>query len=205
MSTRAVKNQKSNYHHGNLYPVLLASATEIIRKEGIESLSLRKLADRASVSRTAPYHHFKNKSALLCAIADDVFRLRLQHMKSNFNDQSRPLYERIRWFMHDYLKFAGEDPEIYELMFGPMIWKQDLITKDLKTSSYLCFQFQVEMIRTAREGGFLKLDENVLRAAEVIWATLREIAKLQIDGIYIYASQIDEMCDCAIDIFFHKS
>jgi len=198
------QNHKTNYHHGNLHQVLLETATEIIRNEGIEGLSLRKLADRTSVSRTAPYHHFKNKSALLCAVAEDVFRLRLEHLKSNFDDESRPLYERLQWFMHDYLNFASKDPEIYELMFGPLIWKQKLSTKELESSAYLCFQFQVKIITVAQKAGYLKLDENVLRAAEVIWATLHGIAKLQIDGIYIHASQVEEMCDCAIDIFFHK-
>ena len=200
----AKTNLKSSYHHGNLHQVLLDTATDIIRTEGIENLSLRKLADKSGVSRTAPYHHFKNKNALLCAIAEEIFRLRLDHLESNFNDESRPLYERLRWFMHDYLKFAGDEPEIYELIFGPLIWKQKLSTEELQSSSYECFQFQVHIIKTAQEAGLLKLDENVLRATEVIWATLHGIAKLQIDGIYIHASQVEEMCDCAINIFFNK-
>ncbi|MFT6249933.1 MAG: hypothetical protein ACJAZQ_003234, partial [Cognaticolwellia sp.] len=33
------------------------------------------------------------------------------------------------------------------------------------------------------------------------WATLHGIAQLVIDGIYADASQIDEMCQCAVDLF----
>ena len=40
---------------------------------GIEALSLRKLAEQVGVSRTATYHHFKDKHDLLCAVAAEGF------------------------------------------------------------------------------------------------------------------------------------
>ena len=66
-----IKNN-SSYHHGNLRQTLLSAATQMIAENGIESLSLRKLADKVSVSRTAAYHYFDDKNDLLCAIASDA-------------------------------------------------------------------------------------------------------------------------------------
>ena len=64
---------KANYHHGDLRPNLLSAATEMITAGGVESLSLRKLAEKVGVSRTATYHHFKDKHDLLCAVAAQGF------------------------------------------------------------------------------------------------------------------------------------
>ena len=70
---------KGSYHHGDLRSSLLEAAKAMLSESGIEGLSLRKLADRVGVSRTAPYHHFKDKNELLCAIAQEGF----DHWHSN--------------------------------------------------------------------------------------------------------------------------
>lgn len=56
------------YHHGDLRAVLLQTAFECLEAEGIENLSIRSLASRAGVSKTAPYRHFKDKEALLASL-----------------------------------------------------------------------------------------------------------------------------------------
>ena len=63
-------SNKANYHHGNLRETLIEASAHIIKLQGIEGLSLRKLADQVGVSRAAPYHHFKDKNALLAAVAE---------------------------------------------------------------------------------------------------------------------------------------
>ncbi len=67
--------EKKAYHHGDLKSVLLDETARILREEGEDALSLRRLAANIGVSRTAPYHHFRDKQSLLCAVADNV-----QHM-----------------------------------------------------------------------------------------------------------------------------
>lgn len=53
--------------------------------------------------------------------------------------------------------------------------------------------------------GILPKSQNSLRLAQVTWATLHGIAQLVIDGIYADASQIDEMCQCAVDLFMSQN
>ena len=67
--------QRTNYHHGDLRLSLVKAAGELIQEQDVEALSMRKLADHVGVSRTAPYHHFKDKNELLCAIAESGFKL----------------------------------------------------------------------------------------------------------------------------------
>ena len=62
------------YHHGKLREALLARATETIEEAGVEGISLRQLARDLGVSHAAPGRHFRDKQALLDALAFDGFR-----------------------------------------------------------------------------------------------------------------------------------
>ncbi len=63
-----MSNDKA-YHHGNLAQAIIQLAAEIIAEKGVEALSLRGLARDLGVSHNAPSRHFKNKAALLTAVA----------------------------------------------------------------------------------------------------------------------------------------
>ena len=63
------------YHHGDLKNALIEKGLEIIEESGIESLSLRKTAERCGVSSAAPYAHFKNKDELVNSIRNYVMEL----------------------------------------------------------------------------------------------------------------------------------
>ncbi len=191
----------SNYHHGDLRATLLKEANEMVRESGVEAISLRKLSSRVGVSRTAPYHHFKNKNELLCAIAEQGFCLLDDRIRAGFNNDNHLPQDKLYGYVHGYVKFAKDNPELYELMFGRTIWKQQISTEDLRTAAYPCFQHQVKMIGEWQKSGLLDKNQNTLRLSQVIWGTLHGIAKLLIDGIYTQTSQVEEICDCAVELF----
>jgi AcrR family transcriptional regulator len=113
--------KKPNYHHGNLRDSLIAKATNLLREHGVDGLSLRKLADAVGVSRTAPYHHFKDKNALLCALAEQGFMRWRAEAEAIFEQQDVNDFEKVRQFVRDYIYYAADNPELYELMFGRTI------------------------------------------------------------------------------------
>src|SRR5436853_7154633 len=59
------------YHHGDLSRALVEAARRILEAEGPTALSLRAVAREAGVSPAAPYHHFKDKTELLEAVAHE--------------------------------------------------------------------------------------------------------------------------------------
>ena len=193
--------EKPNYHHGDLRTTLLNVASEMIKESGIKEVSLRKLAARVGVSRTAPYHHFKDKNALLCGIAETGFQQLNNINKIGFKDTKLSKHEHFSRFIHDYIQFANNNPDLYELMFGRTIWKDKSSTQELRDSAYPCFQFQVSMIEEWQKQGLLNVDDNPLRASQVLWGTVHGIAKLFIDGIYTDNSKIEEICDYAVNMF----
>lgn len=106
----------SSYHHGNLRDAMIEEALCLTRSGNESDISLRKLAERLGVSRTAPYRHFKNKNALMSAVAARGFSL----MRESFREFRRSMStERvIRNVMEDYVSFATANPLLYRLMFS---------------------------------------------------------------------------------------
>ncbi|WNC72013.1 TetR/AcrR family transcriptional regulator [Thalassotalea psychrophila] len=201
--------EKLKYHHGDLRSTLLVTASEMLKENGIEEITLRKIAARVGVSRAAPYHHFKDKNSLLCGIAEVGYKQLYKITKTNFNNTDTSMKEKFSLYVHQYVSFAKNNPELYELMFGRTIWMQKNSTQELKDVAYPCFQFQLEMINEWQKIKLLNSSNNdkhdALRMSQVLWGTIHGIAKLLIDGIYTDISHIEEICDKAVDIFLADS
>ncbi|MEW2134748.1 TetR/AcrR family transcriptional regulator [Streptomyces sp. NPDC005435] len=107
------------YHHGDLRAALLESAERTLREKGAGALSLRELARAAGVSHAAPGRHFKDKQALLDALALDGYeRLDRTLTAATAAAPGAPLEQRMAALARAYLGFAVENPELLELMFA---------------------------------------------------------------------------------------
>ncbi|MCW8886034.1 MAG: TetR/AcrR family transcriptional regulator [Motiliproteus sp.] len=194
-----MSENKSTYHHGDLPKVLLQNATELIREGGIKALSMRKLAERTDVSRTAPYHHFKDKNELLCAIAEQGFQRQDQALKNlsveNPGQDNRQLFER---YVLAYIRYAYENPETYDLMFGKEIWKLGTATESLKQISRTSFRHWVDWIEQLQLQDIVSKQDSTLRVAQASWATLHGLCRLLIDGIYLNPEDLEEMGKTAV-------
>jgi AcrR family transcriptional regulator len=116
-----VGKQEKPYHHPDLRSKLLSTATQIIAEKGAEGITLRELARRSGVSRTALYRHFSDKSELLAAVAEEGFRrLTDRCRKAGEKSGADPAAALENVFMA-YVEFAVENPTHYRLMFGRKI------------------------------------------------------------------------------------
>ena len=84
-----------SYHHGNLRAALLDRAWEVVDSEGAEALSLRQLARDLDVSHGASGRHFRDKQALLDAVAVLGFA-RLNAALADAVDTAGPFAGRFR-------------------------------------------------------------------------------------------------------------
>ncbi|MGW0879669.1 TetR/AcrR family transcriptional regulator [Streptomyces sp. NPDC002671] len=105
------------YHHGDLRTALLKSAERTLREKGVGALSLRELARDAGVSHAAPGRHFKDKQALLDALALDGYE-RLNQALDAAGSPGQTFEEHMTALARAYLGFAVAHPELLELMFA---------------------------------------------------------------------------------------
>ncbi|MDX3388065.1 TetR/AcrR family transcriptional regulator [Streptomyces niveiscabiei] len=116
MTVMSASSGNRPYHHGDLRSTLLRSAERTLREKGAAALSLRELARTAGVSHAAPSRHFKDKQALLDALALDGYD-RLNTAMETANDPTLPLEPRLTSLARAYLTFAIDHPELLELMY----------------------------------------------------------------------------------------
>jgi AcrR family transcriptional regulator len=104
------------YHHGDLSRALVAAGRRILEAEGPAALSLRAVAREAGVSPAAPYHHFKDKSELLDAVADEGWRELGVAMAKG---RAAPVDKRLALSEIGvaYVCFARQNPALYRLMY----------------------------------------------------------------------------------------
>jgi AcrR family transcriptional regulator len=110
--------KKPAYHHGNLREALVMQARALLEEGGVAALSLRGAARRAGVSGAAPYHHFRDKEALLGAVAADGFRAFTDALRRGTLSGGRDPELRLRKQGAAYVEFAVRNPALFRLMMG---------------------------------------------------------------------------------------
>ncbi len=108
--------QERAYHHGNLRRALVEAALELLEADGSGAITLRGVATRAGVSHAAPYAHFRDKDALLAAVATEGFRRLLACLRASRQATGASELPLAR-MGSAYVGFARSHPALYALMF----------------------------------------------------------------------------------------
>ena len=109
-------NPPARYHHGALKPALLAAAEAILKREGIEGLTLRAAAREAGVSHAAPKNHFDDVRGLLSELAAVGYVRFREALLGEIEGQHGKMSPLDATGL-GYVKFAKANPELFTLMF----------------------------------------------------------------------------------------
>jgi len=96
---------------------ILATAWQIVKEDGWEAVSIRKIADAIEYSVPVIYDHFENKEAILLEFAKEGFQIlskKIQRAREKSNDP----HEQLKAIADAYWSFAFRNKEYYQLMFG---------------------------------------------------------------------------------------
>jgi AcrR family transcriptional regulator len=101
------KPRRATYRHGDLKAAALKAASGLVAKAGHERLSLREVADAVGVAHRSLYNHFRDREALLDAVATDAYtRLGVRLAKAETPED----------YTATYVRFALANRAIYALM-----------------------------------------------------------------------------------------
>jgi len=107
----------NSYHHGDLRTAMIEKGIEIINKQGVSTLSLRKLAAACGVSHAAPYSHFASKEELFSAIENHIteqFAAVLKESVKEAGETSEGLFH----LCCAYVLFFLRNPEYFRFIFS---------------------------------------------------------------------------------------
>ncbi|WP_010219201.1 TetR/AcrR family transcriptional regulator [Sphingomonas sp. PAMC 26621] len=164
---------EKNYHHGDLRSALLEAALATVETEGVAALSFRQLARIANVSPGAPYHHFRDKNALLASLAKRGFEALHAELEKSCSAGSDPA-QCLRALVDSYLRFARTSPKLYNLLFLPEVAREDNIDL-IEPDAMICFdRLKAALGRLDTIAGEAELHERAL----TVWSLLHGLVSL---------------------------
>ena len=168
------------YHHGDLKNALIQAGVEILSKEGVGGLSLRKVAQRAGVSHNAPYSHFPDKQSLIAAISTEGFKQLYHELDaaiSSYPDDPKRQLQEGAWA---YVQFAMNNTDTFKIMFSGVLEKEKEYPA-LVQISHKTFDKVVDLVCACQEAKLLRSASPELSAVAV-WGQIHGIVSLMLEG-----------------------
>ncbi|MCE9670653.1 TetR/AcrR family transcriptional regulator [Myxococcus stipitatus] len=176
----AAPRKRRTYHHGDLRQALVDATLALIAKEDVGAVSLREVARRAGVTAAAPYHHFRDKNALLAAVAEEGYRALNQRMDEAMARTRAPeLAGRVKAMARCYVSFAVEHPAHYRVMFREE-WGDEEKYAAVHAEGMRAFQRLLDLTAEASAASGGRLDPETL--AFNVWAWVHGLASLWNEG-----------------------
>lgn len=96
---------------------ILETAWQMVKDDGWQSLSIRKIADAIEYSVPVIYDLFENKEAILLEFGKQGFELLTKKLRQASQKHTDPA-NQIKAIADAYWSFAFRNKEYYQLMFG---------------------------------------------------------------------------------------
>lgn len=144
---------------------LLAAAHELVRKDGYEGLTIRKLAEKVGYAPMSVYSYFSDKQAILTAVAQDTFEKLARHIQER---QPPDPMEALRFGLLEYASFGLDNANEYRTIFmTEKVHEHDDETFEELKSNNPAFLGLLNCVIASIEAGKLRGDAQAI--ATLLW------------------------------------
>ena len=156
---------------------ILDAARTLFVKEGYDSVSIRKIADRIEYAPGTIYLYFRDKAEILDRICEETFAKLIARMQAIENDTSAPL-DKLRRGLRTYIQFGLDNPNHYIVTFvqAKMKGEASSVFQTIGRKAFACLRQGVqECIDT---GELVSNDGDEL--AQTLWAGIHGLTSVLI-------------------------
>ena len=170
---------------------LVQIALDLYRREGIEAISFRRVAEAAAISHTLPYRYFDSKEALLAALRTEVTNAFDRHVHALERSDLPPL-AHIRSVAHAYIDYVRRWPTDYLLIFAAQATP---ITDypDLMAARAAVIEHGVHCVQRAIDAGLI--DGDASQVAHLFWMALHGLMSLHVADQLRHGQTIDDLLE----------
>jgi AcrR family transcriptional regulator len=156
--------------------LILNAARKLFLEQGYEKTSIRNIADAIEYSPATIYLYYKDKNELLFALHEEAF-LKLMEELGGVRSIKDPL-ERLIEMGHRYIKYAVENPELYDLMFIMAAPMETLACRDeIWEDGLKSFGLLKWVIQDCVTAGYFK-NQDIEISAITIWAYMHGLVTI---------------------------
>ena len=150
----------------------------LLDKEGAEAVTMRRVAKAVGITPMAIYRHYRDRTALLNALADEGFEELAARLTGKRFSSS--IEERLTKMGEIYLEHALENPRLFELMFLKPREGARRYPQDFKAGGSPTANLMAEAVRKGMESGYFREDD--------VWEIVFEMGALSHGLIMLYLS-----------------
>ncbi len=136
---------------------IATAARKLLDKEGVEAVTMRRVAEAVGITAMAIYRHYPDREALLNALADEGFQELADSLKGRRFTGS--VEERLAKMSDIYLDHALENPKLFELMFLMPREGARQYPKDFKARRSPTATLMADVIAEGMAGGEFRKDD----------------------------------------------
>ncbi|MBS4070996.1 TetR/AcrR family transcriptional regulator [Algoriphagus aquatilis] len=158
---------------------ILVAAKSLFLQKGIDKTSIRNIADLIEYSPGIIYHYFRDKNEIFHALHQGGFSQLMSKM-SVLSSVRNPL-ERLKAMGSIYVRFAMENPDMYDLMFikeAPIDHVANSEHDDWKEGGGTFNYLRSTIAECMSQGYFQGHDTEAL--SYMIWSTVHGMVSLNI-------------------------
>ncbi|MER5568451.1 TetR/AcrR family transcriptional regulator [Streptomyces goshikiensis] len=189
-----------SYHHGNLRAALLERAEAVLTASGAEGLSLRGLARDLGVSHAAPSRHFRDRQALLDALAVSGFTTLNARLRSaaagGADGAAGPVGARLAGLGRAYVDFAVGHTALLDLMFT--VKHADDSSAELRELGHESLLIVARLMEEGQRTGAVRPGDPV-QLAQVAFSTVHGLATLAVAAL-LDDTPLSEAMELALEV-----
>ena len=158
---------------------ILDAARSLFLEQGFEKTSIRNIAEVIEYSAGTIYLYFKDKNEILFALHVESFSVLMQAMQAGIMGETDP-FERLISLGKHYLKYAFENPELYDLMFVMTAPMETLeCREEIWCDGERAFETLKFVVGDCIDAGYFKDAENETISV-MVWSLVHGLATLHL-------------------------
>jgi AcrR family transcriptional regulator len=155
---------------------IASAARRLLDKEGVEAVTMRRVAKAVNITPMALYRHYPDRSGLLNALADEGFEQLAARLA--MKPSSPHVEKRLMKMLEIYLDHALENPRLFELMFLNPREGARRFPRDFKAGGSPTANLMAEAVREAMASGYFRKDD--------VWEIVFEMGALYSGLVTLY-------------------
>jgi AcrR family transcriptional regulator len=156
---------------------ILDAARSLFVKEGYESVSIRKIADKIEYAPGTIYLYFRDKAEILDRICEETFAKLLVRMHAIEHDSSAPL-DKLRRGLRTYIQFGLDNPNHYIVTFvqAKMKCQAGSVFETTGQKAFACLR---QGVQECVDAGVL-VSDDADELAQTLWAGIHGLTSVLI-------------------------
>jgi AcrR family transcriptional regulator len=184
--------------------IILAAAREIVSREGVQGLSIRKITNAIEYSPAIIYHYFKDKNEIIASLVGEGYGRILASVRGVPRNEEAPEQE-IKEVFTRYIRAALESPEEYKafmLQDDPAILERTALLRKGISDNSPTMQVLCEAVRRGMERKRFGPGDVEL-TAQILWTSAFGLIIKLILEKSVSEEQTDRLIGQHFDLLYH--